>query len=256
VISYLDIKKENFYRVETTVDGLSFATARGWEDLSELICAYEKLGLQVDRAVVEQYMQMPAIARDFANYLMLYYKYQKTYHVDDILRGEWEIITESELRAAAFDERLSVLGLLISRLSDTAGGVRRQDELTQRGARIADPAHSRGSQQRSSMHGRRHRDKQRAAAPAADVVEVPQRPGVHIVQRQLLLAGEEQNPQQPCAGAQIADALEALGAGEVRQQEGVGAGGKEGVVKIKDGAIRPEPVCAFHMLPPLPFVPL
>ena len=132
VVSYLDIKKENFYRVETTVDGLQFATARGWEDLSELICAYEKLGLQVDRTVVEQYIQMPAIARDFANYLMLYYKYQKTYHVDGILRGEWEAITESELRAAAFDERLSVLGLLISRLSDAAGRVRAQDDLTER----------------------------------------------------------------------------------------------------------------------------
>ena len=132
VVSYLDIKKEHFYRVETTVDGMQFATARGWEDLSELICAYEKLGLQVDRTVVEQYIQMPAIARDFASYLMLYYKYQKTYHVDEILRGEWEIITESELRAAAFDERLSVLGLLISRLSDAAGRVREQDELTER----------------------------------------------------------------------------------------------------------------------------
>jgi hypothetical protein len=132
VVSYLDIKKENFYRVETTVDGLQFATARGWEDLSELICAYEKLGLQVDRTVVEQYIQMPAIARDFANYLMLYYKYQKTYHVDGILKGEWEAITESELRAAAFDERLSVLGLLISRLSDAAGRVRAQDDLTER----------------------------------------------------------------------------------------------------------------------------
>ena len=132
VVSYLDIKKEHFYRVETTVDGMQFATARGWEDLSELICAYEKLGLQVDRTVVEQYIQMPAIARDFANYLMLYYKYQKTYHVDEILRGEWEVITESELRAAAFDERLSVLGLLISRLSDAAGRVRQQDELTER----------------------------------------------------------------------------------------------------------------------------
>ncbi|MBQ1251000.1 MAG: AAA family ATPase, partial [Clostridia bacterium] len=36
VVSYLDIKKENFYCIETTVDGLQFATARGWEDLSEL----------------------------------------------------------------------------------------------------------------------------------------------------------------------------------------------------------------------------
>ena len=132
VVSYLDIKKENFYRVETTVDGMQFATARGWEDLAELICAYEKLGVQVDRTVAEQYIQMPAIAKDFANYLQLYYKYQKTYHVDDILRGEWEIITESELRAAAFDERLSVLGLLISRLSHDAGAARAQDELTDR----------------------------------------------------------------------------------------------------------------------------
>ena len=132
VVSYLDIKKENFYRVETTVDGLQFATARGWEDLSELITAYEKLDLPVDRTVVEQYIQMPAIARDFANYLALYYKYQKTYHVDDILRGQWEKITESELRAAAFDERLSVLGLLISRIAGAAGRTRGQDDLTER----------------------------------------------------------------------------------------------------------------------------
>ncbi len=52
ILSYLDIKKENFYRIETTVDGLQFATARGWEDLSELLCAYEKLGLRADRQVV------------------------------------------------------------------------------------------------------------------------------------------------------------------------------------------------------------
>ena len=34
VISYLDIKKENFYRIENTPEGLQFVTARGWEDLS------------------------------------------------------------------------------------------------------------------------------------------------------------------------------------------------------------------------------
>ena len=81
VVSYLDIKKDNFYRVETTAEGLEFATARGWEDLSELICAYENLGLRVSREVVGQYIQMPRIAKDFANYLELYYKYQRTYHV-------------------------------------------------------------------------------------------------------------------------------------------------------------------------------
>ena len=130
VISYLDIKKDNFYRIETTVDGLQFATARGWEDLSELICAYEKLGLRADREVVGQYIQLPRIAKDFANYLELYYKYQKTYHVEDILKGSWQAITVSQLRAAPFDEKLSVMGLLLSQLAEAAGETRRQDALT------------------------------------------------------------------------------------------------------------------------------
>jgi len=130
VISYLDIKKDNFYRIETTVDGLQFATARGWEDLSELIIAYEKLGLRVNRDVVGQYIQLPRIAKDFANYLELYYKYQKTYHVEEILRGEWKTITVSELRAAPFDEKMSVMGLILSRLSESARETRKQDALT------------------------------------------------------------------------------------------------------------------------------
>ena len=132
VVSYLDIKKENFYRVETTVDGMSFATARGWEDLSELLTAYERLGLPVDARVVGQYIQMPAVARDFANYLDLYDRYRKTYHVEEILSGAWETVTVLELRAAPFDQKLAVMGLLLSRLSEGAANTRRQDELTAR----------------------------------------------------------------------------------------------------------------------------
>ena len=130
VVSYLDIKKDHFYRIETTADGMQFATARCWEDLSELIIAYEKLGLRVDRNVVEQYIQLPRVAKDFANYLELYYKYQKTYHVEDILRGTWPAITVSQLRAAPFDEKISVMGLILSRLSEESRHVRQADELT------------------------------------------------------------------------------------------------------------------------------
>ena len=130
VISYLDIKKDHFYAMETTVDGMQFATARGWEDLSELILAYEKLGLQVDRDTVGQYIQLPRIAKDFANYLELYYKYQRIYHVEDILQGSWQKITSLELRAAPFDEKLSVMGLVLSRLSEEAKRLRMQDAFT------------------------------------------------------------------------------------------------------------------------------
>ena len=48
ILSYLEIRREHFYRVETTADGLQFVTARGWEDLSELMQVYESLGIPVD----------------------------------------------------------------------------------------------------------------------------------------------------------------------------------------------------------------
>ena len=131
VLSYLEIKKENFYRIENSPEGLQFATARGWEDLSELLLVYESLGLEADESLVVQYVQMPALARDFANYLRLYNKYRQVYHIDDILRGRWPAVTETEFAAAPFDEKLAVMGLLLARLSELARVTRRQDALCQ-----------------------------------------------------------------------------------------------------------------------------
>ena len=93
VISYLELRKENFYRIETTVDGRYFATARGWEDLSQLIQVYESLHKTVDRDVVYQYIQHRTISKDFANYLELYYKYKQDYGMEDILVGKWSTAT-------------------------------------------------------------------------------------------------------------------------------------------------------------------
>ena len=118
VISYLNIRKQNFYQMETTVDGRNFATPRGWEDLSNIIQVYEKLGKTVDREVVAQYIQFPKIAKDFANYLELYEKYQTDYQIDEILKGNLNEILLKKVAHASFDERLSVLGLLISRVGE------------------------------------------------------------------------------------------------------------------------------------------
>ena len=69
ILSYLELRPKNFYRVEADVDGLQFVTARGWEDLSQLIQTYEVLGKTIDRDVIAQYIQHKMIAKDFANYL-------------------------------------------------------------------------------------------------------------------------------------------------------------------------------------------
>lgn len=116
IIAYLELRRENFYRMETTVDGRLFATARGWEDLSRLILVYEELGKKVDREVVHQYIQHWKVAKDFANYLELYRKYRKDYGLERILQGNYGEDTLEKLKFAAFDERLSVVSLLIGRL--------------------------------------------------------------------------------------------------------------------------------------------
>lgn len=118
VISYLELKKENFYQMETRVDGKCFATARGWQDLSELLTVYEKLGMEVDQEVVFQYIQHEKIAKDFANYLEIYYKYQTDYQIQGILQGNVKESVYEKLKFAPFDERLSVIELLLSALSE------------------------------------------------------------------------------------------------------------------------------------------
>ena len=52
ILAYLGMKKDHFYSVENTVDGKFFVTARGWEDLSEILKAYEELGVEITENLV------------------------------------------------------------------------------------------------------------------------------------------------------------------------------------------------------------
>ncbi|MCI8742345.1 MAG: AAA family ATPase [Lachnospiraceae bacterium] len=117
--SYLGVRRENFCRIETTVDGRLFATPRGWEDLSRLVEVYEKLGKTVDRELVAEYIQFPKIAKDFANYLELYYKYRDDYQVEAVLEGQVAEGVYDRLEKAPFDERIGVTGLLLAALNQS-----------------------------------------------------------------------------------------------------------------------------------------
>ena len=114
IITYLDIKKSDFYRIETTVDGKSFVTARGWSDLSDMIKLYEQHGITVDEKLVTQYLQNRKIAKEFAIYYDLFNKYRSDYQVDQILAGKASAAIKDRAKAAKFDERLALLGLLLN----------------------------------------------------------------------------------------------------------------------------------------------
>ena len=62
VLTYLEIKKDHFYQVESSIDGKQFVTARGWEDLSQMLRLFEKHQLPIDEKLTCQYLQNPEIA--------------------------------------------------------------------------------------------------------------------------------------------------------------------------------------------------
>ena len=116
VITYLDIKKPDFYSIKSTVDGKSFVTARGWDDLSKMIRVYELKNIEVDEDLIRQYIQDKKIAKSFSNYYQLFRKYQSDYQVETILAGKASDEIKRRAEASKFDERLSLLGLMIDAL--------------------------------------------------------------------------------------------------------------------------------------------
>lgn len=118
ILTYLDIKKSDFYKIETTVDGKSFVTARGWSDLSDMIKLYEQHNITVDEKLVAQYLQNRKTAKEFAIYYDLFNKYKSDYQVDKILAGTPPAEICERAKAAKFDERLALLGMLLDAISN------------------------------------------------------------------------------------------------------------------------------------------
>ena len=130
ILSYLELRQKNFYRVEADVDGIRFVTARGWEDLSSLMQVYEKLDLPIDESVIREFIHHEDVAEDAAAYFELYRKYRDDYGIADILAGKVRPETFARIYAAAFDERLSVVNLLLDGLSAFFGNVQENKQIT------------------------------------------------------------------------------------------------------------------------------
>ena len=130
ILSYLELRPQNFYRTENDVDGIQFVTARGWEDLSSLIYTYEELSIKVDEDIIHQFIQHADIAKDVAAYYDLYQKYRDDYDISRILTGQAGADIYSKLFRASFDEHLSCVELLISGLHNYISDALTADNLT------------------------------------------------------------------------------------------------------------------------------
>ena len=117
LLSYLELHPNNFYKVEADVDGMNFVTARGWEDLSSLLKVYEQSGIAVTEDVIGEFIHHPDIAEDVYAYLEIYKKYNEDYGISEILDGHVRKSVYQRVFDADFDERITVVNLLLNGLT-------------------------------------------------------------------------------------------------------------------------------------------
>ena len=96
-----------------------------------MIILYEEEKMPVDETLVEQYIREPRIVKEFTAYYDLYNKYKKDYKIGEILSGRPSDAAKERAKAAPFDERLSLLGMLLDKVqSDIKEVIGKSDYLT------------------------------------------------------------------------------------------------------------------------------
>ncbi len=87
ILAWLKLHPERFYSLHMEGEESTFVTARGWEDLSEMIFSYEEMGIPVDELLIEQFLQEPETARAFAGGYRMYRACRERYDLSGILEG-------------------------------------------------------------------------------------------------------------------------------------------------------------------------
>ena len=113
ILSFLEIHPDDFYRIQTTPEGRTYVTARGWEDLSEALQLFEEKGYRADEEMIHEYLSDPEVAENFASYYDLYRKYRDDYQIASILAGKKDAEISKRILEASFDECISVTSLLM-----------------------------------------------------------------------------------------------------------------------------------------------
>ena len=132
IMSFLEIKKENFYHMETTVEGKRIVTPRGWEDFSVLLWGYERKGFEITNEVALEFIKDKRIAVDFVNFLELYRKYENKYRIKDILENGDIGAELPGYEGAGFDEKISVVSMMLSGLNNYFIKTYREEEYIKR----------------------------------------------------------------------------------------------------------------------------
>lgn len=105
ILFFLDCKRDRFYYSRREGAKLQFVTARGWEDLSQILGEYERLGILVDEELILQYLQCGDIAHEFFGWYQLYRTYGHEYSSLCLDEEEPGKELDERVRRAGWEER-------------------------------------------------------------------------------------------------------------------------------------------------------
>lgn len=123
VIAFLDLRPDCFYSMQTEGRERRFVTARAWSDLSTMMRLYEANGFDVDDLLIEQYIHIPAVAKDFAVYCDMFASLHREYEIEAIINGVADVALRDKASSAGLDERMVLCGLLVDALAAAAADV-------------------------------------------------------------------------------------------------------------------------------------
>lgn len=123
IISYLDIRSYDFYHIESLPTGKSYVTARGWEDLSQMLLLYEETGIEVTQELIHQYLQNKKTAADFADSYFVYKKYRELCLPTDIVKGIYDEKLLVHCKTASSQEKICIIGAVQNTVSGIAAAV-------------------------------------------------------------------------------------------------------------------------------------
>lgn len=118
IIAYLYTHQDKFYYVNLGPNVKSFVTARGWEDLSDMLKAYQRMGMAVEVDFVEEYLQNTEIANEFTQFYSEFNKTMTEYGFMDLDNIEDVDGLVDKYRGLSDEMKYAVVTLLVNAVSD------------------------------------------------------------------------------------------------------------------------------------------
>ena len=91
---------------------------------------YEELGITLTEESIREYLAHDDVAKDVAAYIDLYKKYEDHYGIPEILEGKVTTSIYERLFRAYFDEKISVVHLVLSGLHTSFEAVHNWKKIT------------------------------------------------------------------------------------------------------------------------------